>query len=271
MQDKSTNIDKVLRNAISAKQADTAAKRQLIYEAAERALDRSLGQNPDERHLARVQGLRRQLHAAIGAIEDEISPPAVAPAFVPLPPQLQEQPVMTTSPPPIPPRAPAAAPARRWLPIAAVLVLAVAAGGGWYAYTLSQATGNVPTHAQAAGLRGESYDDALAKLKLDPQIRGFVDRMRVDEAGLAISGWAVDPANYAEPVSVLAYAGDALIGAAGSQGKRPDLKIEADPDAAYSIAVGDACPKGTPLNVIGVTSDGRYAPLKFFKLEAVCP
>lgn len=269
MQDKSANIEKALRNAISARQADTLTKRQFIYEAAERALERLLGQDADARHVARVESLRTQLHTAINTIENDVSPEASASDDPPILPQSRNQAPMTNNTHQSP-KAPGTTSSRRWLPIAAVLVLAIAAGGGWFAYTANQAPSNVPPHARAGELLDDTYSAAVAKLNLDPQVVGFVDHMTVQDGHAFLSGWAVDSANYAVPVSVLAYAGENLIGAAGSQGKRPDLKISADPDAAYKLATA-SCPKGTALNVIGVTSDGRYASLKFFNLDATCP
>jgi len=270
MQGKSANIEKALRNAISARQADTLAKRQVIYAAAESSLERLLGQDADAPHVARVESLRTQLQTAINTIESDVSPEASASDDAPILSQSRNQAPMTNSTHQSP-KAPGATPLRKWLPIAAVLVLAIAAVGGWFAYTASQAPSNVPPHARAAELLGDRHGAAVAKLNLDPQVAGFVDQMTVQDGRVVLSGWVVDGTNYAVPVSVLVYAGEDLIGAAGSQGKRPDLKISADPDAAYSVATDASCPKGTALNVIGVTSDGRYSPLKFFKLEAVCP
>jgi hypothetical protein len=269
MQDKSANIEKALRNAISARQADTLAKRQVIYEAAESSLERLLGQDADARHVARVESLRTQLQTAINAIESDVSPEASASDHASVLPQSRNQAPMTNSTHESP-KAPAAAPSRKWLPIAVVLVLAIAAGGGWFAYTASQAPSNVPPHARAAELLDDTYSTAVAKLNLDPQVVGFVDQMTVQDGHVFLRGWVVDRTNYAVPVSVLAYAGENLIGAAGGQGKRLDLKIPTDPDVAYKLGTA-SCPKGTALNVIGVTSDGRYASLKFFKMEAACP
>lgn len=271
MEDKSAYIENVLRNAITARRADTEAKRRLIYEAAERALERSLGRTGDALEPVQTLSLRAQMQNAIHAIEDDLSPVASASQAAPPSPQPTEDIPMTNVTPQVPAKSLGAARSRLWLSITAVLLLAVAAGGAWLAFTADEGPANVPPHELAGELLDDTYASAIAKLKPDPQIAGYVDRMRTDDR-VTLSGWVIDKTNYDVPVSVLAYAGEQLIGAAGSRGKRPDLKIkDADPDAAFVIAAGAPCPKGTPLNVIGVTSDGRYAPLKFFRMEPACP
>lgn len=172
-----------------------------------------------------------------------------------------------------PPHAPgrAAVGSRRWTgALIAVAATAVAVAGGMpqqAAVTAAQA------QAQAAPA---TLTEARAKGQASAEIQGFVDIIARNGAGVALQGWAADTSAPETPVTVMAFAGETLLGSAPVSDARADvaayLKVAESSLVAYGIATDAACPAGQPITVLAVAEDQRFAELPpSGTLKLACP
>lgn len=263
MQDSSSNIERVLRKAIAAKGAETPEARHIVYNSARKALARHLGPDADP---AKARNLWQEMGAAIVSIEaDETDADKLDAAALTTDTEDRIQMTKTTKT-----VEPTRMKSNVALPLAIVVVLASLAAGGWY--VLYGKNPNVPVQGIALDLSKGKLTSATSKLTLDPKVIGYTDTIKSEGTSLTLSGWAGDLSDEATPVSILAFAGEEPLGAAGALGKRSDVKnFASNPEIAFKIKATAACPQEAKITVIAVTKDGRYAPMEFWQSEGLCP